>query len=342
MDFKTAEKVAKRLSQDYSGPLDVAIVCGSGLGHLSKSLRDPVVVRYEDIEHWPMTTVSGHKAELVFGTLGGKGVVCMRGRFHSYEGYDIRKTSFPMLVFKALGVKLLIVTNAAGGLRGDFNVGDMMVIADHINVPGLAGKHPLVGPNDEKLGPRFPSMSDCYDKKLRELAFEAGKEVDILSRMHMGTYSFVSGPAYETSAESRYLRLIGADAVGMSTVPETIVAHYCGIKVLGISMITNKVIMDEDNTKVANHEEVLAATKGDNEVKMQALISRIVSNFDSKVKTATTTSQLPKMRGGIDREMKTLNSKVDSLKSTLTMLTVLGVASLAMATAALLGYGKRR
>mmetsp|Transcript_15085 Transcript_15085/g.27162 ORF Transcript_15085/g.27162 Transcript_15085/m.27162 type:complete len:348 (-) Transcript_15085:158-1201(-) len=281
MDSKQAKKIASFLEKFSAGSVDVAIVCGSGLSHLSSSLSEPVAVKYTDIDGWPMTTVNGHKAELVFGKLGGKKVVCMRGRFHTYEGYNIQRTALPIAVFKFLGVSTLIVTNAAGGINPTFDVGDMMVIEDHINLPGLAGKHPLVGENDSELGVRFPAMSDCYYKPLRNLALKVGSELGF-GNMRRGTYVFVSGPTYESAAETKFLYAAGADAVGMSTIPETVVAHYCGLKVLGVSLITNKSILCPNDSNVATHEEVLAATSGENEKRMKKLISEIVRRYDPK------------------------------------------------------------
>lgn len=275
-----AEAVAARLRKLTNQSPEIAIVCGSGLSHLGELVQDKVTVKYADIGDWPKnTSVKGHKAELVFGTLGGKSVVCMRGRFHTYEGYNVRKTAFPIFVFKKLGVKVLLVTNAAGGLNSSFNVGDFMVIRDHLNLPGIAGKHPLVGHNEPDLGPRFPAMSDCYNGGLRALARRVATDQGITSQVHEGTYVFVSGPSYETAAESMFLHLAGADAVGMSTVPETLVAHYCGLRVMGVSLITNKSVIDAADSKVATHAEVLAATQGENQKRMQRFICGIIEGI---------------------------------------------------------------
>lgn len=238
----------------------IGIVCGSGLGGLSKCLQNPDVVKYEDIPQFPKSTVEGHAGELVFGELDGIQVVCMRGRFHSYEGYDIKETALPIRVMYLLGIKYLLVTNAAGGLNPAYNVGDMMIMNDHLNMPGLAGIHPLVGPNDSRFGDRFTPLVNCYDKKLQQLAHHVAEKLELTHKVRKnGVYCFVSGPTYETPTECKLLRLVGGDAVGMSTVPEVIVAAHCGLKVLGLSLITNRVIFPGEDGIAPSHEEVLEA-----------------------------------------------------------------------------------
>ncbi len=204
---------------------------------------------YGDIPGFPCSHVAGHANELVLGKLGGRPVMAMRGRIHMYEGYSGAEVAFPVRVMQALGVRALVVSNAAGGLNPDFQTGDLMLIRDHIFLPGLAGHNPLRGPNEDSLGPRFPNMSDAYDANLRSLAQRAAGQ-----RLREGVYMMVAGPSYETPAEYMALRAMGADAVGMSTCPEVIVARHMGVRVLGISLITNVL------TGVGvSHEEVLAA-----------------------------------------------------------------------------------
>ncbi|GLE04064.1 hypothetical protein PINS_up012975 [Pythium insidiosum] len=240
----------------------IGIVCGSGLGGLSKCLSKTETVKYEDIPQFPRSTVEGHAGELVFGWLNNYPVVCMRGRFHSYEGYDMRETALPIRVMYLLGIKYLIVTNAAGGLNQTYNIGDIMVMNDHLNMPGLAGKHPLVGPNESRFGERFTPLSECYTRELQEIAYATADRLNLTERVRRkGVYCFVSGPTYETPTECRLLRLVGGDSVGMSTVPEVIVAAHCGVKVLGLSLITNKVIFPGEEGLAASHEEVLEATQ---------------------------------------------------------------------------------
>ncbi|XP_053740795.1 purine nucleoside phosphorylase 6 isoform X1 [Synchiropus splendidus] len=240
---------------------EVAIICGSGLGGLAEMMEDKAAFPYQSIPHFPVSTVEGHAGQLVFGTLQGRPCVCMQGRFHFYEGYDLKTVTYPVRVFSLLGVKTMIVTNAAGGLNSAFDVGDIMIIRDHINMPGFAGQSPLCGHNEDRFGVRFPCMSDAYDRDLVALAREAAEEQACGAFLREGVYVMLAGPTYETIAESRVLKLLGADAVGMSTVPEVVVARHCGLRVFGLSLITNKVVTDYESSERANHVEVLNTTK---------------------------------------------------------------------------------
>ncbi|XP_038147250.1 purine nucleoside phosphorylase 5a [Cyprinodon tularosa] len=257
----------------------VGIVCGSGLGGLADLLKDQVAFDYKDIPNFPQSTVHGHAGRLVFGTMKGRPCVCMQGRFHLYEGYPIQKITLPMRIFKLLGVETVIITNAAGGLNQDFKVGDIMVIKDHINLPGFAGTNPLVGPNDERFGVRFPCMSDAYDRDLQQLAMEVGQELGYGDFLKEGVYCVLGGPSFETIAECRMLHLLGADAVGMSTVHEVIVARHCGMRVFALSLITNLGVMDYDSEEKANHEEVLQTGKQRAE-QMEQLVSSVVNRIE--------------------------------------------------------------
>ncbi|XP_075685084.1 purine nucleoside phosphorylase isoform X2 [Rhinoderma darwinii] len=257
----------------------LAIICGSGLGALGELLKDQVAFNYSDIPNFPHSTVPGHAGRLIFGNLNGKPYVCMQGRFHSYEGYPLWKVTFPIRVFHLIGVKTLIVTNAAGGLNKDYKVGDIMIIIDHINMPGFASQNPLIGPNEDRFGPRFPPMSDAYDKELRKLILAAGEELNLSEKMREGVYCSIGGPNFETIAESRLLRSLGADAVGMSTVPEVIVARHCGLRVLGMSLITNEVVMDYNCKTTANHEEVLQAGK-DSAKLLEKLVTLLLQHYE--------------------------------------------------------------
>jgi purine-nucleoside phosphorylase len=212
----------------------VGIVLGSGLGEFAKSLTDPVTMPYGTLPHWPVSRVIGHEGTLVVGKSAGRTVAALAGRCHAYEGHDMATVTFAVRVLGMLGVKTVILTNAAGGVNTGFSQGALMVIDDHIN---LMAANPLVGANDERFGPRFPDMTEIYSARLRAVADRAGKAINLL--LPHGFYVAVLGPSYETPAEIRYLRTIGADAVGMSTVPEAIVARHMGIEVLGISCITN-------------------------------------------------------------------------------------------------------
>lgn len=232
----------------------IGLILGSGLGGVAGAVETPEVLPYSEIPHFPRSTVEGHAGELVLGSLSGRPVAVMRGRFHAYEGYDLHETTFPVRVLRALGCDTLVVTNAAGGLRREWNVGDLMLIVDHINLPGMAGLHPLRGPHDARLGLRFPAMTDAYDARLGALAQQAAESTGVTLRS--GVYAYLTGPSFETPAELRMLRAWGADAVGMSTAPEVIVARHGGMRVAGISMISNIATPDAGP---ANHEEVLAA-----------------------------------------------------------------------------------
>ncbi|HWP38552.1 MAG TPA: purine-nucleoside phosphorylase [Gemmatimonadales bacterium] len=218
---------------------DVAVILGTGLGRLAEEMEPVVAIPYHDIPGFPVPTVETHAGRLLFGRLGGKPVVAMQGRFHRYEGYTLQQVTFPVRVLRALGAHTLVVSNACGGMHPLWHPGDLVLIADHIN---LLGDNPLIGPNDDSLGPRFPDMSAAYDPDLRALARDVARDLRITLRE--GVYVAVTGPNLETAAEYRFLRDIGADVVGMSTVPEVIVAVHSGMRVLGISIITDRCLPD--------------------------------------------------------------------------------------------------
>jgi purine-nucleoside phosphorylase len=234
------------------------IILGSGLGPLADEVADPVVVPYPEIPHFAVSTVPGHSGQLVSGTLEGVPVAVMRGRVHYYEGYTLQQVTFPVRTLRRLGAEVFIITNAAGGLNEAYRPGDLMVLRDHISLMGLAGLNPLVGPDEPELGVRFLDMTDPYDAELRARALELGAEQGI--RVHEGVYAVVAGPHFETRAEVRFLRLIGADAVGMSTAPEVVVARHERMRVLGISVITNTASPSEADPEVS-HEGVLAVAE---------------------------------------------------------------------------------
>lgn len=238
-------------------PPQVGIILGSGVNQIAEDIQDAVALSYTDIPHFPIPTIAGHSGRLVCGTLESVPVICMQGRVHYYEGVSMAQVIFPVRVLQALGVKILMVTNAAGGLNPTFRVGDLMLIVDHIGLLNMTGLNPLRGPNDERLGPRFPDMTHAYDGELRRLACEAAGEEGI--PLQQGVYVGLSGPSFETPAELRFLRTIGGDAVGMSTVPEVTAARHGGMRVLGISGISNIAIFDPDAEDEATHQEVLEA-----------------------------------------------------------------------------------
>lgn len=235
----------------------VAVILGSGLGELARAVEEPVVISYEALPGWPVATVLGHKGSLVIGKMENQEILVMQGRVHYYEGYSMAQVTLPVRVLKRLGVDSLVVTNAAGAVNPDFEPGDLMLIKDHLNLIGMAGLNPLRGPNLDELGPRFPDMSQAYDRQLGALARQIADEKKIVLRE--GVYVCLAGPSFETPADLRFLRMMGADAVGMSTVPEVTVARHAGMRVLGISGISNKANLD-GNT-LTTHAEVLEAGK---------------------------------------------------------------------------------
>ncbi|PLS01643.1 purine-nucleoside phosphorylase [Neobacillus cucumis] len=254
MNIESIQNAAQFLKEKYQNAPKLGLILGSGLGVLADEIENPVKIPYNQIPDFPISTVEGHAGQLVFGLLNGVEVVAMQGRFHFYEGYSMDKVTFPVRVMKEMGVEVLIVTNAAGGVNESFSPGDLMIITDHIN---NMGTNPLIGPNDAKLGVRFPDLSEAYSKELRRMA------KDIAGRLNLnvkeGIYFGNPGPVYETPAEIRMIRVLGGDAVGMSTVPEVIVARHSGIKVLGISCISNMAagILDQPLT----HDEVIETTE---------------------------------------------------------------------------------
>jgi purine-nucleoside phosphorylase len=237
----------------------VGLVLGSGLGGLADLLTDSVAIPYEKIPGWPLSTVHGHSGRLVIGKLEGQTVVCQQGRVHFYEGYSMEQVTFAIRVMHFLGVQTVILTNAAGGVNKNFQAGDVMLINDHINFVGMAGHNPLVGPNDDTLGPRFPGMSQTYDHNLLNIARQVAAQNNI--PVHEGVYVCLSGPNFETPAEVHMVRIIGGDAVGMSTVNEVIIARHAGMRVMACSGITNVGIDQLQTTADTNHEEVLEIGK---------------------------------------------------------------------------------
>lgn len=257
------------ITEKISVKPDTGIILGSGLGSLGEEIEDAVRIKYSDIPNFPTSTVKGHKGQLVVGKLKGKNVIAMQGRFHYYEGYSLEETTFPVRIFKELGVENLIVTNAAGGVNEDFESGNLMLITEHIN---FSFDNPLIGKNFDELGPRFPDMSSAYSDELISKALIASQNLKI--KLQEGTYMFMSGPSYETPSEIRMARFLGADAVGMSTVPEVIAAKHGAMNVLGISCITNMGagILNQP----LNHEEVIQTSEMVKE-KFIALVKEIIN-----------------------------------------------------------------
>ncbi len=261
------KQTADFLRSKVSDIPEIAIILGTGLGNLGDHITDKLYIPYKDIPNFPVSTVEGHSGNLIFGSLGGKRVMAMQGRFHYYEGYDMKQVTFPVRVMQMLGVKTLFVSNAAGGMNKEFHVGDVMVITDHIN---LFPENPLRGKNHEELGPRFPAMTEAYSRQLVALADTIGNEKSL--RLMHGVYVGTPGPTFETPAEYEYFRVICGDAVGMSTVPEVIVANHGGMRVFGISVITD--LGGKDITEVPTHEEVQKAA-----VKAQPVVVELIKEM---------------------------------------------------------------
>ena len=249
------DELANTISAQTTQSPSVGLILGSGLGTLADSVKQPALIPYDELPFWPVSTVIGHQGRLVFGSLEGQQVMVMQGRAHYYEGYSMAQIGLPVRVMQRLGVEILIVTNAAGAVNPDFNPGDVMLITDHLNLIGMAGLTPLRGPNLDELGTRFPDMGQAYNWDLNDLARDVAHENNLLLRE--GVYVSLSGPSFETPADLRFLKAIGADAVGMSTVPEVTVARHGGTRVLGLSGISNKANLD--GSTITTHEEVLEA-----------------------------------------------------------------------------------
>lgn len=259
MDQQAINDAVEYIKQSLASKPSIGLILGSGLGVLGDEINNKTTIQYKDIPHFPESTVDGHKGQLVIGTIEGKNVIAMQGRFHFYEGYSMEQVTFPVRVFKKLGIQSLIITNAAGGINKSFQPGDLMIITDHIN---NMGTNPLIGPNINDFGTRFPDMSQVYDLEYIEHAITCANDLDI--KVKKGVYVGNTGPVYETPAEIKMLRTLGADAVGMSTVPEAIVAKHASLKVLGISCISNMAagVLDQP----LSHKEVIETTetvKGD-------------------------------------------------------------------------------
>ncbi|KIW09390.1 purine nucleoside phosphorylase I, inosine and guanosine-specific [Verruconis gallopava] len=306
--YARASETAKFLQNSLPDKLcspKVAIVCGSGLGGLANAINPGLRVEtpYASIPNWAVSTVQGHEGKLVFGTVGPQQtpVVLLVGRAHFYEGHSMETCTFAIRVCKLLGVETVVVTNAAGGLNPEYSVGDIVLLNDHLNIPGMVGWNPLRGPNHDEFGVRFPPLSDAYDLELRRRAHNAWTKLGLdktARRMHEGVYAFLAGPTYETRAECRMLRFLGADVVGMSTVPEIVVARHSGLRVLAFSLVTNNAVLEPgprgDAPEIqimsqeqltehlshgrANHEEVLEAGRLAAQ-DMQALVKQILEEL---------------------------------------------------------------
>ncbi|XP_078038771.1 purine nucleoside phosphorylase [Augochlora pura] len=283
--FETLQESAQYLLDRIKIQPKIGIICGSGMGSneqnelcpgsLAEFLEEKQCFPYEEIPHFPVSTVQGHQGQMVFGYLKGIPVMCMQGRFHYYEGYPLWKCAMPVRVMKLVGVTHLIATNAAGGLNPTYNVGDIMMVKDHVNMMGFAGNNPLQGPNDDRFGPRFPPMNKAYNRALLDMGQQVAGEMGIADMVHKGVYTCLGGPNFETVAELKMLRMVGVDAVGMSTVHEVITARHCDLQVFAFSLISNECVIDYDTHDEANHEEVMDVGKAKQPL-LREFVSRMV------------------------------------------------------------------
>ena len=255
IELSEIDRAAEIIRAQISVRPRVGMILGSGLGPLAEEIEGATIIPYGEIPSWPVSTVEGHQGQLVIGSLQGQDVLVMQGRAHFYEGYSMAQVGFPVRVMQRLGLEILIVTNAAGAVNPNFEPGEVMLITDHLNLLGMAGNSPLFGPNLDEIGPRFPDMGRAYSKALSELARQVAEENDI--PLQEGVYVCLAGPSFETPADLRFLKAIGVDAVGMSTVPEVTVARHGDMRVLGLSTISNKANLDGET--ITSHEEVLEA-----------------------------------------------------------------------------------
>ncbi|XP_059161530.1 purine nucleoside phosphorylase-like [Physella acuta] len=257
----------------------VGLICGTGLGGIGDAVENPVTIPYDKIPGFPVITVVGHAGKFVIGTLKGKPVLLMMGRFHYYEGHPMWKVAMPVRVMKAMGIETLLLTNAAGGLNQDYKTGDIMLLTDHIDLPGLTGECVLIGKNDERFGPRFVATNGAYDVDLRQKFLKVASDLGHAKLMREGVYIMIGGPTFSSAAEARVLRMFGADAVGMSTVPEAVVGRHSGMRVFGVSLITDMVDLDVGSQFQVTHEEVLK-TANERAQLMQKMFLNFVQLID--------------------------------------------------------------
>ncbi|XP_055879889.1 purine nucleoside phosphorylase-like isoform X1 [Biomphalaria glabrata] len=255
--YEDIQNMAQSILKNTELRPKIGIICGTGLGGIADIVENPITVSYDTIKGFPVSTVKGHSGKFVFGTIKGKEVLLMMGRFHYYEGYPMWKVAMPVRVMKAMGIEVLLLTNAAGGLNQDYKTGDIMILKDHIDLPGLTGECVLIGKNDERFGPRFVATNGAYDVELGKKFLQIATELGHGSIMREGIYIMIGGPTFSSAAEARVLRMFGADAVGMSTVPESVVGRHSSMKIFGVSLITDMVDLDVGSQFQVTHEDVL-------------------------------------------------------------------------------------
>ncbi|XP_033207170.1 purine nucleoside phosphorylase-like isoform X3 [Belonocnema kinseyi] len=284
--FEALQESAQYLLERVPFKPKIGIICGSGMGSIADSLTEKKSFPYEEIPHFPVSTVKGHVGQLVFGYLENVPVMCMQGRFHYYEGYPLWKCAMPVRVMKLVGVTHLLATNAAGGLNPNYKVGDIMLVNDHVNLMGFAGNSPLQGPNDDRFGPRFPPMNKAYNKEILEIGSQVAEQMGIGDIVHKGVYTCLGGPSFETVAELKMLRMMGVDAVGMSTVHEVITARHCDLTVFAFSLITNQCVIEYEDHGEANHEEVMEVGKSRQPI-LREFVGRMVIRLQDIINSET-------------------------------------------------------
>ncbi|KAI3383589.1 hypothetical protein SNEBB_007828 [Seison nebaliae] len=257
----------------------IGVICGSGLSNIGESVKYSKAIPYSEIPNFPQSTVKGHKSQILFGKISGKEVMLLQGRFHPYEGYPGWMVTFPIRVMKLMGVETLIVTNATGGVNEKYHVGDIMIQVDYLSIPTFTALNPLTGPNDEKFGPRFVSMNGAYTPELIELCEKVGKEMKYSDFLWKGVYGMTSGPTYETPSETKMLRMVGVDVVGMSTIPEVIAARHCGLKIFGLSLVTNVINTSWQTVIETSHKEVVDMGEKYAE-RVKKLVIKMIENMD--------------------------------------------------------------
>lgn len=263
----------------------VALICGIAFNGVVEIMEDAVRIPYSDVPNFPKTTVKGHEGKMVFGNIHGKPIICMQGRFHSYEGHPLMKCAFPVRVLRCLGVQCLCITGEVGSINTGYKAGDIMVIKDHINLPGFSGNSPLKGHNDDRFGVRFPPMNKAYDKRLRDLVLDIAEDLD-MRFVQEGVFAMIGGPCFETPSEARLIKTLGADAVGMSITPEVIIAVHCGMRVLGLGFCSNKVILDNDVEAEVSEDHIRKMTTRRAE-QMEILFTEFVKRLPRDLMKAT-------------------------------------------------------
>jgi len=276
--IETADWIHKQIGE--ARPV-IGLICGLAFNGIVEIMEETISLWYGDIPNFPKTTIEGHVGRLIFGKMHGRPMICLQGRFHSYEGHSLMKCAFPVRVLRCLGIQCMVVTGESGSLNTGYKAGDIMVIKDHVNLPGFSGNNPLKGHNDERFGARFPPMNKSYDKRLRELVLDIAEDLD-MRFVQEGVFAMIGGPCFETPSEARLLKQLGADAVGMSIAPEVIIAVHCGMRVLGLAFVSNRVVLDNDVEAEVSEEHIRKMTQKRAE-QMEILFNEFIKNVPNEL-----------------------------------------------------------